>query len=278
MTSRLQKMTRNKLNFYFGHLDIRENSRPPWLTSEKGTRLELDFYAPSASVAIEVQGVQHTEYTPFFHRDYKDYEYQKQRDKRKKQVCKKRGITLYEIFTEEDIDNTVCFIDTLLKEIEEYRPPDCYEYILPVDYETTIHKLVKTEKENNLSAFPDWTPTIEDRFQRQKKKKKSREKIKEEFISKWVSRRVYTIVQACNSGETKLDARALRAGMSLIQALEYGEIDRSRIEKYFYRKIERFPPPNGTIAALNRFNRYLIESRDIWYKQLMEKYKIKIAI
>lgn len=63
------------------------------------TRLSLDIFNFSRSVAIEVQGQQHTKYSPFFHGNTR-YKYltQLKRDQQKLDFCDKYGIVLVEIY------------------------------------------------------------------------------------------------------------------------------------------------------------------------------------
>lgn len=66
-----------------------------WLKNEKtGRNLYLDFYLPNKKIAIECQGEQHFKYAPFFHHDNKSFQIQKERDAKKRILCKEHGITL----------------------------------------------------------------------------------------------------------------------------------------------------------------------------------------
>lgn len=63
-----------------------------------GTRMTLDFYNANKKIAIEVQGRQHTKYTPFFHGNNKiNYISQLRRDHQKREFCEKNSIELIEI-------------------------------------------------------------------------------------------------------------------------------------------------------------------------------------
>jgi hypothetical protein len=104
MTSRLETYLSKNLYQTFGHISIRQNYRPEWLTSSKGTRLELDFYLEELKLAAEVQGMQHFVFVNHFHKNYSDFEDQKKRDAEKALQCRKKGVELVEVFTEKDAD------------------------------------------------------------------------------------------------------------------------------------------------------------------------------
>lgn len=64
--------------------------RPKWLDG-----LELDGYCKELNTAFEYQGRQHYEYVPFFHNnDPANLAKQQERDRKKYEVCVKRGIKL----------------------------------------------------------------------------------------------------------------------------------------------------------------------------------------
>ena len=98
-TSKLQKAVGNLLDKAFPEFSIKENCRPDWLLSSNLTRLELDFYIDELKIAFEIQGRQHYEFTPHFHKDYTEFELGKQYDAEKKDLCYGAGITLIEIDT-----------------------------------------------------------------------------------------------------------------------------------------------------------------------------------
>ena len=73
-----------------------------------GTRLSLDFFNASKNIAIEVQGAQHTKYTPFFHGNNKsNFISQLKRDKDKLHFCTINDIKLIEIYPEDKINKTL---------------------------------------------------------------------------------------------------------------------------------------------------------------------------
>ncbi len=95
--------------------------RPKWLKNPAtGRNLELDGYCPdtgvrhhlgSTAIAFEMDGIQHAQYTPHFHRSGpKEFLYQDKKDSYKSQVCKDRKILLIRIphyVVYEDLDRYI---------------------------------------------------------------------------------------------------------------------------------------------------------------------------
>lgn len=107
-TSKLQQETWERLHVLLGGFNVIENARPDWLRNpETGYTLELDFYLPEASIALEVQGEQHSRHIPFFHPTLADFEAQLQRDEIKRRACRERDIHLYEIFDTDGIESFI---------------------------------------------------------------------------------------------------------------------------------------------------------------------------
>ena len=70
-----------------------------------GTRLSFDLYNANDKIAVEVQGQQHTKYTPFFHGKYKiNYIDQLRRDKQKLDFCELNSIKLVEVYYNDTIN------------------------------------------------------------------------------------------------------------------------------------------------------------------------------
>ncbi len=63
----------------------------------------LDFFIPSLKLVVEVQGVQHDEFVPFFHGDKRTFHQQQSRDKRKRELCELNNFTFLEIRSDDDI-------------------------------------------------------------------------------------------------------------------------------------------------------------------------------
>lgn len=108
-SSKLQRLTGKRLIEEFGFTDLKENHRPEWMISSQGERLELDFYLPSLKIAIEVQGLQHFQHVPRFHRTADDFHQQLRRDREKKTLCLIAGVKLIEI------KSTTCLSDLIEK-------------------------------------------------------------------------------------------------------------------------------------------------------------------
>ena len=102
-TSRLQIYAGKQLRSRFAKYGIVENTRPRWLTSSKGERLELDFFLERLSIAVEVQGKQHFEFTPVFHATRWDFQEQLRRDREKLEICQRAGIDLLYVCKKSDM-------------------------------------------------------------------------------------------------------------------------------------------------------------------------------
>ena len=99
--------------------------RPSWLKNDiTGKNLELDFYCEELKLAIEFQGQQHYDHTPYFHGEGetgdKNYASRLQRDFDKKKICKGHDITLIEIKYDENKEEIYRKLKKLTK-IEEFR-------------------------------------------------------------------------------------------------------------------------------------------------------------
>lgn len=67
-----------------------------------GTQMHLDFFNATRMVAVEVNGDQHREFTPYFHNDSRvKYWEQMKRDRRKAEWCELNNIKLVEIYEED---------------------------------------------------------------------------------------------------------------------------------------------------------------------------------
>ena len=114
-----------------------ENHRPDWLHG-----MELDFYFPSAKVAIEFNGDQHYFATGLS----ADPMPQKQRDARKKAICKERGITLISLKAIDLVSHKMRF---RLKRHFELQPNG---NIKGLDHEAKEYRKMLIQKYNSPTA------------------------------------------------------------------------------------------------------------------------------
>lgn len=83
---------------------------------ETGRNLELDCFNYDLMLGIEMNGCQHTKYTPFFHKTYDNFLSQIRRDRTKKELCEKYNIDLI------NVPHTIKFNDLesyLVKELKK---------------------------------------------------------------------------------------------------------------------------------------------------------------
>ena len=72
-----------------------KKKRPGWLINpETGKRMELDFFNEELAIAVEYNGRQHYEFTPYFHGTIDNFHKQLQRDRDKVNLCLRKKITL----------------------------------------------------------------------------------------------------------------------------------------------------------------------------------------
>ena len=100
--SKLHNETYRMLSSEFPEFILRENIKPVWLVDSNLSRLEIDIYIENIKTAVEIQGEQHYEFIPHFHKTYRDFEEQKRRDEEKRNLCFGNGVKLVEI---------ACFMD-----------------------------------------------------------------------------------------------------------------------------------------------------------------------
>jgi very-short-patch-repair endonuclease len=79
-----------------------------------GTRLRLDFYLHASSLAVEVHGEQHYNYSPFFHGSAWAFIRARGNDVKKIEWCEINGITLLEFPYNESDDEWMNRIDQYL--------------------------------------------------------------------------------------------------------------------------------------------------------------------
>jgi hypothetical protein len=62
-----------------------------------GDNLYIDIFLPDFSIGIEVDGLQHSQFIKFFHKDELAFHEQVFRDNKKLKLCKESGISLFRI-------------------------------------------------------------------------------------------------------------------------------------------------------------------------------------
>lgn len=73
--------------------------RPDFLSNPVtgGANLEIDCYNKDLKLGVEYSGIQHYQYTPFFHKNKEAFQNQKYRDEMKRVKCRENGVTLIEV-------------------------------------------------------------------------------------------------------------------------------------------------------------------------------------
>ena len=115
--SRTEKLVFEYMKSIFPQFEIINNYRPDWLRYNRN--LELDIYLPELKLAIEVNGVQHYKYTPYFHDNEEDFVKQQERDEFKKKRCEEENIKMISIHYEYNYKNEEKLIKYVRKSIED---------------------------------------------------------------------------------------------------------------------------------------------------------------
>jgi hypothetical protein len=97
----------------YGQDDVFTSVHPIWAVTSKKVLYEFDIYIKSKNVFIEYNGIQHYEYTKFFHKTKKQFAQQKSRDKKKRKLAVKAGIPVITFSYKEPI-----FKDYVLDKIQ----------------------------------------------------------------------------------------------------------------------------------------------------------------
>ena len=94
MTSLLARSVKATLSDLFPNTQIKEEI----YVNHRGQKLFFDFFLDTPfKIYIEVQGSQHTEFSPFFHQDASAFNAQKKRDKLKQEWCALEDVGLIAI-------------------------------------------------------------------------------------------------------------------------------------------------------------------------------------
>lgn len=95
--SRLEVATRQALKEIFNRPF--NKCRPDFLRNPvtKNFNMEIDCFDEELRLGIEVQGRQHYEFVPYFHKTKADFQNQQYRDELKRRMCKDNRIVLIEV-------------------------------------------------------------------------------------------------------------------------------------------------------------------------------------
>lgn len=131
-------------------------TRPLWIISDKGIRLELDGYNEKLGIAFEYHGPHHTKPIPYYSSDHKSLalrlKEQRRRDSLKRKHCRINGVTLVEIYAKSYLPSVKIFSEFILAE--------CRKLGLNAPQKININKI-------NLKKV--WTPKTVQRFTSAKK-------------------------------------------------------------------------------------------------------------
>lgn len=114
--SKLEVATRQALQEIFNRPF--NKSRPDFLRNPvtKNFNMEIDCFEESLRLGVEVQGRQHYEFVPYFHRTKADFQNQQYRDELKRRMCKDNRIILIEVpYTVKEKDVKIFLLSELRK-------------------------------------------------------------------------------------------------------------------------------------------------------------------
>lgn len=124
------------------------NTRPEWMKTDEGQRLELDGYCDELNLAFEYQGRQHFE-IGFFGSTQEDLEHQKIRDQKKIQICKQNNVDLIVIRFDQDLNNLPQIIKEQFKILK--RDEANYSFETTIDPSQAHVQITKIQKMNVLA-------------------------------------------------------------------------------------------------------------------------------
>lgn len=155
--------------------------RPRWLRESKANNcLELDGYNEDLNLAFEYHGKQHYEYIPHFHRNGpSDLVAQQHRDRIKKEICERKGITIIEIpYYYTHINSNAMrsyIINELIEFFEIKRPFTTNRFSLPIQIltntkligisEGSLTYLLEHDNGTQESCVPDNLNTLLIKYQ-----------------------------------------------------------------------------------------------------------------
>lgn len=80
--------------------------------------LFIDIYIPRLNIAIECDGIQHDQFSKFYHQDIFTFKNQQKNDKLKEEYCAEKGITIVRISHKDPLNET--FIgNKIIKSLKE---------------------------------------------------------------------------------------------------------------------------------------------------------------
>ncbi len=116
--SKLERETRSILEELFG-VPFKKR-RPDFLENPvTGCNLELDCYNKDLKLGVEVNGRQHYQFIPFFHKTHEKFRLQQYKDELKKRMCKDNGVEI--ISVPYNVKNTRKFLIDEISKIPHLR-------------------------------------------------------------------------------------------------------------------------------------------------------------
>ncbi len=111
--------TEAKIKFTFEtYFEGKKFAKKSKIKTDYGFSLELDGFNPSLNIAFEYNGIQHYEYSPFYHRNnVENFENQKLRDAKKIEYCRNNKIHL--IIIPYTVKSNVELADFIIKSLPE---------------------------------------------------------------------------------------------------------------------------------------------------------------
>lgn len=89
-----------------------------------GYNAEIDLWCDELDFGFEIDGIQHTEFVPYFHITEEAFEAQKERDRKKDEAAKETGATLYRIPYTISINALRKFMYNFLMNVANVEPPE----------------------------------------------------------------------------------------------------------------------------------------------------------
>jgi len=99
-------------------------TRPSWLLSDTGRKIELDGFNKRLSLAFEHHGEQHYRRLPYFQRTPDAFRRQLKIDELRRNECQRQGVTLIEIPYTVPVDDLFSHVLGALDELRVSYPPD----------------------------------------------------------------------------------------------------------------------------------------------------------